>query len=111
AIDILEFAPPRVQLRVRCGKGTYIRALGADLGEALGCGAHLTALRRTRVGRFDAALALDQLAGARLMTLAEALADLPALHLDEPGARDVRDGKVKTIEQLQAPADGWIRLM
>jgi tRNA pseudouridine55 synthase len=111
AVDVLEFAPPRVRLRVRCGKGTYIRALAADLGEALGCGAHLTALRRTRVGRFEAMVPLEQLAGASLLGMAEALADLPTLALDEATAKDVRDGKVKTIEQLQAPADGHIRLL
>jgi tRNA U55 pseudouridine synthase TruB len=43
--------------------------------------------------------------------MAEALADLPTLALDEATAKDVRDGKVKTIEQLQAPADGHIRLL
>jgi tRNA pseudouridine55 synthase len=113
AIDVLEFAPPRVQLRIRCGKGTYIRALGADLGEALGCGAHLTALRRTRVGRFAEAVALDAVAAAPLMTPAEALGDFPSLLLDEVAARDVRDGKIKAIEQLQSPpgCDGWVRLL
>jgi tRNA pseudouridine55 synthase len=111
ALDVLEFAPPRVRLRVRCGKGTYIRALAADLGEALGCGAHLTALRRTRVGRFEVMVPLEKLAGASPLGMAEALADLPTLALDEATAKDVRDGKVKTIEQLQAPADGHIRLL
>lgn len=55
-IDILEFCPESMTLRLRieCGKGTYIRALARDLGEALGSGAHLTALRRTRVGAYRA---------------------------------------------------------
>jgi tRNA pseudouridine55 synthase len=112
-IEVQEFAPPLVKLRVCCGKGTYIRTLGADLGEALGCGAHLASLRRTRVGRFALAESrgLDQLADAPLLTPAEALSDLPSLTLDEAGARDVRDGKVRTVEQLQAPSDGWVRLL
>ncbi|MDO9291118.1 MAG: tRNA pseudouridine(55) synthase TruB, partial [Hydrogenophaga sp.] len=45
---------PSLQLRVRCSKGTYIRTLGEDIGEALGCGGHLTMLRRTATGPFDA---------------------------------------------------------
>ena len=62
AIDCLGFAGGLLTLRVACSKGTYIRVLAADIGQALGCGAHLTALRRTRVGDLD-------LAGA--VTLAE----------------------------------------
>lgn len=49
-IELLEFAPPSLTIRVVCSKGTYIRALARDIGEALDSGAHLTALRRTRVG-------------------------------------------------------------
>lgn len=50
AIELLDFKPGEIVVRVVCGKGTYIRALARDIGEALGSGAHLTALRRTRVG-------------------------------------------------------------
>ena len=46
-------AQPTIKLRVACSKGTYIRTLGEDIGEALGCGAHLSALRRIRTGGFD----------------------------------------------------------
>jgi len=46
---------PSLSLRVHCSKGTYIRTLGEDIGEALGCGAHLSALRRIHTGPFDAA--------------------------------------------------------
>lgn len=49
AIDLLDFAGDSLTLRVTCSKGTYIRVLAADIGAALGCGAHLSALRRTRV--------------------------------------------------------------
>lgn len=54
---------PHLRLRVRCSKGTYIRTLGEDIGEALGCGGHLTMLRRTATGPFDASqcIALDAL--------------------------------------------------
>ncbi|MGN0228809.1 MAG: tRNA pseudouridine(55) synthase TruB [Muribaculaceae bacterium] len=49
-IELLDYAMPRIVIRVVCSKGTYIRALARDIGQALGSGAHLTALRRTRVG-------------------------------------------------------------
>ena len=49
-IELLDFSPTAIRIRVVCSKGTYIRALARDIGEALGSGAHLTALRRTRVG-------------------------------------------------------------
>ncbi|MGB8148513.1 MAG: tRNA pseudouridine(55) synthase TruB, partial [Azonexus sp.] len=62
AIDCLVIAGDMLTLRVACSKGTYIRVLAADIGQALGCGAHLAALRRTAVGDLD-------LAGA--VTLAE----------------------------------------
>ena len=54
-IELLEFSPESITVRVVCSKGTYIRALARDIGRALGSGAHLTALRRTRVG--DVAIA------------------------------------------------------
>lgn len=49
-IELLEYSPESITVRVVCSKGTYIRALARDIGQALGSGAHLTALRRTRVG-------------------------------------------------------------
>lgn len=49
-IELLSYAPDSITVRVVCSKGTYIRALARDIGEALGSGGHLTALRRTRVG-------------------------------------------------------------
>ncbi len=64
AIECLAFAGDTLTLRVACSKGTYIRVLAADIGRALGCGAHLAALRRTVVGDLDLtrAVTLDQLA-------------------------------------------------
>ena len=60
-IDIIGFELPEVKLRIVCGKGTYIRALARDIGEALNSGAYLTGLRRTRVGEFylDQAINLE----------------------------------------------------
>ena len=76
-IEILDYDTatplPTLRLRIVCGKGTYLRALARDIGAALGSGAHLTALRRTRVGdhRADASLTIDQaieLIGAATLT-------------------------------------------
>ena len=58
-IEVLSFSLPEVKLRIVCGKGTYIRALARDIGEALQSGAYLTGLRRTRVGNFSLEQAID----------------------------------------------------
>ena len=85
AFTLLEFAPPTVRFRVACTKGTYVRTLAHDIGEALGCGAHLSALRRTRSGAFsvDDALPLDRL----LEMPADALIDrvIPPHEVDTGG--------------------------
>src|SRR5438309_264183 len=64
ALTLVEWSNPVATLDVVCGKGTYIRTLAADLGNALGCGAYLAGLRRTASGRFgvDEAISLDDLA-------------------------------------------------
>lgn len=61
-MEIVEFALPRVRIRVRCSKGTYIRSLAHEIGQALQSGAHLTSLRRTRSGGFtlEKAYQLDE---------------------------------------------------
>ena len=63
-IELLDFSPETMQLQLRivCSKGTYIRALARDIGESLHSGAHLTALRRTRIGdyRVERCLTLEQ---------------------------------------------------
>ncbi len=63
-LDLLELELPRFKIAITCSKGTYVRSILADLGTALGCGAHLTELRRTRSGRFsiDQAVHFDDLA-------------------------------------------------
>ncbi len=55
---LLDFAPPLASFRLRCTKGTYVRTLCADIGQALGCGAHLAELRRTQSGALDVAHAI-----------------------------------------------------
>lgn len=59
SITLLDYSMPYIKIRVHCGKGTYIRALARDIGEALSSGAYLTALRRTRVGQFKAAESMN----------------------------------------------------
>jgi tRNA pseudouridine55 synthase len=81
ALDLLDWRGTELTLRVRCSKGTYIRVLGEDIGAALGCGAHLRALRRTGVGELDlaGALTLDRLAEAAPEQRAALLAPVDAL--------------------------------
>lgn len=68
--DVLRFASPQIDFRLRCTKGTYVRTLAHDLGAKLGCGAHLSALRRSATDKFSVlqALTLDQI---QAMTLSE----------------------------------------
>ncbi|MGN6110674.1 MAG: tRNA pseudouridine(55) synthase TruB [Kofleriaceae bacterium] len=87
-LELIAFEPPRFRVAVACSKGTYVRSLIADLGADVGCGAHLTALRRTRSGRFSIAqaVALDQIPrldlASHLVPLTEAT-DLPIIAVPE----------------------------
>ena len=100
AIRLLSFAPPEVEFEVECGSGTYIRAIARDVGEALGVGAHLRALRRTRMGPHVVARAvpLDGLEDEgrvrdALLTPAEAVAHLPRQAVDPEGVAALRHGR------------------
>ncbi|HET8656728.1 MAG TPA: tRNA pseudouridine(55) synthase TruB [Longimicrobiaceae bacterium] len=93
-------ALPEVDFAVECGAGTYIRAIARDAGDALGVGAHLTRLRRTRVGSFpvESALALDRLddraaVAAALLSPAAAVAHLPGVTVDAAGAAALAHGR------------------
>lgn len=101
-LDLIARDAETLRLKVTCSKGTYIRALARDLGEALACGAHLTALRRTRSAPFaiDDAIALDALesldrdeARKRLLAADRALEGLPEVHLDPASADRIRQGQ------------------
>jgi tRNA pseudouridine55 synthase len=114
-IALLDLRPPTLTLRVRCGKGTYVRTLAADLGQALGCGASLGALTRTRVGPYALEEAVPwtvvresvdaSALWARVLPPASALAGHPSITLDADGERafghgqavraDVPDGLVQ----------------
>jgi tRNA pseudouridine55 synthase len=101
-LDLLAYDAPILRLRVACSKGTYIRVLGEDIGAALGCGAHLSALRRTVIGALDvsSALTLDQLAehpaadrNSCLQPVDSLLSSFPALVLDVALASRFRQGQ------------------
>jgi len=108
AIHLLGFAPPRVEVEVECEKGTYIRSLAHDLGQALGCGGHLAALERTRVGPFsvDSAVSLPELEGTfesgewreMLLPLDCGLTELPAITLHIEDEKDIRHGQAVRID-------------
>lgn len=86
-IELLEYSQQSITVRVVCSKGTYIRALARDIGQALGSGAHLTALRRTRVGDVNEAqcLSVDQ--------MVELLREVPVSYPDwyEPTPRQLNE--------------------
>jgi tRNA pseudouridine55 synthase len=95
-------------IEVECSSGTYVRSLAADLGTALGGGAHLRDLRRTSIGSFtvEQAQPVDALSPEALLTPAEALRDLPAVTVDEAVAADVAHGKVLDRDRLGVSGDG-----
>ncbi len=92
-ITLERFEPPHFAIAVECGKGTYIRSLVADLGTDVGCGAHLTALRRTRAGRFTIAqaVALDDVTADKLVPL-DQVCDLPKLAVADELVVRIRNG-------------------
>ena len=102
AIRLLAFETDTISMSVDCSKGTYIRTLAQDIGAALGCGAHLAALRRTRIGALslDRAVTLAELAAlslperdARLAPADSLLLDLPAAELGEIDAARLAHGQ------------------
>jgi tRNA pseudouridine55 synthase len=111
--------PEAVALRVRCSKGTYVRSLAFDLGRALGVGAHVTALRRTRSGPFALAAAspLDEAlralgAGtAALVRLEDVLAPMPRCPVDAALARALEQGKKLPWASLGAPSEGRVQVL
>ncbi len=101
ALELVDWRAPDATLAVTCSKGTYIRVLAEDLGRALGCGAHLAGLSRTRTGgfRLDEAITLDAFDGmtlaerdARLVPFASLVAGLPRLEVDAAAAARFRQG-------------------
>jgi tRNA pseudouridine55 synthase len=126
-IELVEYVPPELMFRVTVSAGTYIRALARDLGERLGVGAHLTALRRESIGalRVEDAVRLADLDPSAVQPAWVVLGHLPAVELDGPGRAAVIHGRAVPAEadtrgdvalmhegELVAVAhagDGWFR--
>lgn len=111
----------RFAFYVHCSKGTYVRTLAEQFGEALGCGAHLSGLRRAQVGPFavDDAVALERVQAmaeedgtealdALLLPVEAGVADWPGVELTDNTAFYVRQGQAVFVPQ--APTRGWVRL-
>jgi tRNA pseudouridine55 synthase len=104
---------PEASFTVRCSRGTYVRTLACDMGEALGCGAHLLELRRTRSGLFREAdaITIEALAGAAdqkalILPLDRALDHLRVLSLTEAGGRKVLNGVAPQDDDfVEAPGE------
>ncbi|MGH2585360.1 MAG: tRNA pseudouridine(55) synthase TruB [Dehalococcoidia bacterium] len=119
AIDVVAFDLPDVVIRVQCSKGTYIRSLAHDLGQELGCGAHLGALRRTATGGFALAQALtldrweqaitDGDWPAHVLPLDAPLAARPALILDAQSATRLQDGVAPAAHDAGLPPNTLAR--
>jgi tRNA pseudouridine55 synthase len=119
-VEILEIAlvawrAPEAEISVRCGKGTYVRALAEDIGEALGCGAHLSALARTGAGQFALrdAFALEILEGrseaerdACLLPIDALVRRLERADVDASGAQRLSYGQALPCER----GDGVVRV-
>lgn len=118
SLDLLEWAPPEVVVDVFCSSGTYVRSLANELGEALGVGAHLVGLRRTKSGRFTLrdAISLRRLRESfeagdwyqHLIPASEALADWPMVELSADEVELLRHG-----HRVQAEPDApqWARAL
>ena len=123
-LELLEFRPgerPEADIYLECSKGTYVRSIAEDLGQALGCGAHVSALRRTKAGPFsledsvtmntletlkqnDAVAQMDDL----LLPADTAVKSLPLVELGESGGFYMRQGQPVLVPN--APGSGMVRV-
>lgn len=116
-IELLDWSPPLFTMKVSCSRGTYIRALARDIGELLGCGAHLTRLTRLASGRFtlDEAVTLEELAQAFaqgrwkefLHPLDEALLDFPVMIVDTETESRIRHRQQVEGEASSSPCRAY----
>jgi tRNA pseudouridine55 synthase len=107
-LEVVSVELPLVAIDVACSKGTYVRTLIDDLGEELGCGAHMTALRRTRSGSFsiEACVTLEQLKSAQeelpgLLSLNDALAEHPLVNVLNKAVSALRYGIPPVVEATE----------
>ncbi|QOL24320.1 tRNA pseudouridine(55) synthase TruB [Thalassotalea sp. LPB0316] len=126
-LDVLRFEGDEVDMEIHCSKGTYIRTIVDDLGERLGCGAHVSALRRVGVGSYDRKdmVTLEQLdallAQANeqdvapstlldplLLPMNTALVGMPSVNIDDESARFLRLGN--PVNAAGLPLDGFVQV-
>jgi tRNA pseudouridine55 synthase len=110
-LEITDWQPPVVTLEIECSKGTYIRSLAQDIGQALGCGAYLKTLIRTRYGPFNikSAVSLPQLEEAFreggwerfLFPIDYVLQDFRAAVIDEAAEKAMKRGNPLVLEQVE----------
>jgi len=120
ALSLVEYAAPFLTIRVTCSKGTYVRVLGEDIGAALGCGAHLNALRRVAVGALDTVgmITLDDLLAhpdplSLLRPVDALLSSFPALELTAELAKRFLQGQRLALgkEAIEVPPQqGRVRI-
>lgn len=114
ALELLSVSGPDTHVRVHCSSGTYIRSIAHDLGQALGCGAHLSALRRTQSGDFtiDSARTLPQLEqlaaegrfNEAIIPASQMLPEFPAEAVDLITAGQIRNGRDFRLSPFHIPA-------
>lgn len=121
-LQLLEQQPTQLRLFVHCSKGTYVRNLVEDLGETLGCGAHVLQLRRLSVGPYEEQqmITLEQVQqyvehkDARLvisiLPVDTSVAHWPIVQLSESAAFYIRNGQAVRVAEV-ACKEGWVRLM
>ena len=120
-LELRAFELPEFELDVHCSKGTYVRTLAEDIGKRLGCGAHVSGLRRTGVGPYDdrSMVTLEQVQDAFgdkrfeemddwLLPLESALAEWPEVKLTPDAAFYMQQGQPILVPN--APTSGWVRL-
>ncbi len=112
---LIDYSPPIIHFDSAVSSGTYIRSLARDLGEELGCGGYLSALRRTQVGMFNIedAATIPQLesgpeqAVKRLLPPAEALLHLPMIQISDTAAKRLLNGHSFASEDISGPSASW----
>lgn len=111
-IDLLRYEYPEIVLEIECGTGTYIRSIGRDLGERLGCGAVMCALERTAIGPFhirdaiETRALLDESLASLLLPATAALPGVPQLVVDQAGVELLMDGRSVALRKACTPSSG-----
>ena len=119
-LELLEQTDTELVLDILCSKGTYIRTLAEDIGEVIGCGAHVSRLRRTKSGPYviEETITLDRLERLRddgydaldavLLPISSAVKQWPSIELTEITASYFRQGQ--PVQVASSPTNGWVRV-